>query len=230
MTSEEPEKRIERYLYQYIPLSAAMGVQVRTATLGHVKLAAPLRPNVNHTETVFGGSAAALATLSAWTLLHLRLEDAGLDARLVAGHLAAEVVGGEAQLGGAALLDPDERRQPLPFRGPDGDLPREGVQVGGHHEEADHRGHCRSPEPIPHYPRPMPRSKSKRSRYTPPPPKKAPPSPPWVPALMFTGFGLGVLIIVLNYLGLLPGGAGNGYLFLGLGFITGGFLLATQYR
>ena len=61
----------------------------------------------------------------------------------------------------------------------------------------------------------MPRSKSKRSRYTPPPPKKAPPSPPWVPALMFTGFGLGVLIIVLNYLGLLPGGASNGYLFLG---------------
>jgi thioesterase domain-containing protein len=83
MTFEEPERRIERYLYQYIPLSAAMGVQVRTATIGHVKLAAPLRPNVNHTETVFGGSAAALATLSAWTLLHLRLEYAGLDARLV---------------------------------------------------------------------------------------------------------------------------------------------------
>jgi hypothetical protein len=76
----------------------------------------------------------------------------------------------------------------------------------------------------------MPRSKSKRSRYTPPPPKKAPPSPPWVPTLMFTGFGLGVLIIVLNYLGLFPGGAKNGYLFLGLAFITGGFLLATQYR
>jgi hypothetical protein len=76
----------------------------------------------------------------------------------------------------------------------------------------------------------MPRSKSKRSRYTPPPPKKAPPSPPWVPALMFTGFALGVLIIILNYLGLLPGGAKNAYLFLGLAFITAGFLLATQYR
>jgi hypothetical protein len=76
----------------------------------------------------------------------------------------------------------------------------------------------------------MPKSKSKRSRYTPPPPKKAPPSPPWVPVLMFTGFGLGVLIIILNYLGLLPGEASNGYLFLGLGFITAGFLLATQYR
>jgi thioesterase domain-containing protein len=83
MTFELSEKRVERYLHQYIPLSAAMGVEVRTATLEHVKLAAPLGPNVNHTETVFGGSAAALATLSAWTLLHLRLEDAGLDARLV---------------------------------------------------------------------------------------------------------------------------------------------------
>ena len=88
MTSEASEKRVERYLHQYIPLSAAMGVQVRTATVEHVKLAAPLAPNVNHTETVFGGSAAALATLSAWTLLHLRLEDAGLDAQ--PGHPAQQ--------------------------------------------------------------------------------------------------------------------------------------------
>jgi len=80
---EEPELRVQRYLYQYIPLSAAMGVQVRTARVEHVKLAAPLAPNVNHTETVFGGSAAALATLSAWTLLHLRLEQSQLDAKLV---------------------------------------------------------------------------------------------------------------------------------------------------
>ena len=83
MTLEPSEERIQRYLHQYIPLSAAMGVQVRMATVEHVKLAAPLAPNVNHTETVFGGSGAALATLSAWTLLHLRLQDARLDARLV---------------------------------------------------------------------------------------------------------------------------------------------------
>lgn len=83
MTVEDHAARIQRYLYQYIPLSAAMGVQVRTACVEHVKLAAPLAPNTNHAETVFGGSAAAVATLSAWTLLHLRLEDAGLDTRLV---------------------------------------------------------------------------------------------------------------------------------------------------
>ena len=41
---------------------------------------------------------------------------------------------------------------------------------------------------------------------------------------------VGMLVIICNYLGLLPGEASNGYLFLGLGFITVGFLVATQYR
>jgi thioesterase domain-containing protein len=83
MSSHAPEMLLERYLHQQIPLSAAMGVRVRMATPERVQLAAPLAPNVNHTDTVFGGSAAALATLSAWALLHLRIARAGLDARLV---------------------------------------------------------------------------------------------------------------------------------------------------
>ena len=83
MRVEGFEERVQRYLHQVIPLSVAMGVRVTHATLGHVKLSAPLAPNVNHADTVFGGSAAALATLSAWTLLHLRLEDARLNATLV---------------------------------------------------------------------------------------------------------------------------------------------------
>jgi thioesterase domain-containing protein len=83
MTVEGSEQRVQRYLHQVIPLSAAMGVRVTHASVGHVKLSAPLAPNTNHADTVFGGSAAALATLSAWTLLHLRLEDARLDATLV---------------------------------------------------------------------------------------------------------------------------------------------------
>ena len=74
---------LERYLHEQIPLSAAMGVRVRIATPERVQLAAPLALNVNHHETIFGGSAAALATLSAWTLLHLRMARAELHARLV---------------------------------------------------------------------------------------------------------------------------------------------------
>ncbi len=51
-----------------------MGIRVRLATPGRVELAAPLAPNINHHETlVFGGSASAVATLSAWTLVHVGL-------------------------------------------------------------------------------------------------------------------------------------------------------------
>jgi Cell division protein CrgA len=77
----------------------------------------------------------------------------------------------------------------------------------------------------------VPRSKSKRSRYTPPPQKKATKSPLWVPATMFTMLITGVVVIVANYLQLLPGGeAENRYLFVGLGLFTGGAILSTQFR
>ena len=60
-----------------------MGVRVRVATPERVELAAPLAPNINHHETVFGGSAAAIATLSAWTLVSLRLRLSKVAVRLV---------------------------------------------------------------------------------------------------------------------------------------------------
>jgi thioesterase domain-containing protein len=74
---------LEAYLHSNIPLSAAMGVQVKVATPERVLLAAPLGPNINFHQTVFGGSGVVLATLSAWTLLHLRLVHECLDAQLV---------------------------------------------------------------------------------------------------------------------------------------------------
>ena len=48
-----------------------------------VVLQAPLAPNINHRETVFGGSASALAILAAWSLLYTRLREIGTNARLV---------------------------------------------------------------------------------------------------------------------------------------------------
>jgi thioesterase domain-containing protein len=54
-----------------------------SADLDAVVLRAPLEPNINHRETVFGGSASALAILSAWSLLHLRLREECMDVRLV---------------------------------------------------------------------------------------------------------------------------------------------------
>jgi Cell division protein CrgA len=77
----------------------------------------------------------------------------------------------------------------------------------------------------------VPQSKSKRSRYTPPPPKKAPPSPLWVPAALTTCLVTGLVVIVLNYMNMLPGAnTENRYLLLGILLISGGFVLATGYR
>jgi thioesterase domain-containing protein len=74
---------LETYLHKHIPMSGAMQVTVVDLQPDHVILSAPLAPNINHRETVFGGSAAAVATLAAWSLVHTRLTSAGIPSRLV---------------------------------------------------------------------------------------------------------------------------------------------------
>jgi thioesterase domain-containing protein len=81
---------LERYLHANIPLSRAMQVAVLDIGPEAAVLAAPLAPNINHRETVFGGSAAALATLAAWALLHVRLHAAGAACRIVIARSAMD--------------------------------------------------------------------------------------------------------------------------------------------
>jgi hypothetical protein len=52
----------------------------------------------------------------------------------------------------------------------------------------------------------------------------------WVPAIMFALLVTGTAVIMLNYLGILPGEQQNRYLLLGLAEITAGFIVATIYR
>ena len=69
------------------------------------------------------------------------------------------------------------------------------------------------------------------SRNTPAVPAKAKgPSPKWVPVLLFGLLIIGALLIILNYMQLLPGAPRNLYLLLGLAGILGGIMVATQYR
>lgn len=70
---------MEAYLREHIPLTAAMDVHVVRADPSGVVLEAPLEPNLNHRETAFGGSVAALAILAGWTLVHERLESVGIE-------------------------------------------------------------------------------------------------------------------------------------------------------
>ena len=82
---------LEKYLHNRIPLSKAMEVSVVSVSADAVVLRAPLAPNINHRETVFGGSASTLAILAAWSLLQMRLSDEGInDIQLVIQRSAME--------------------------------------------------------------------------------------------------------------------------------------------
>ncbi|MBK5287554.1 MAG: cell division protein CrgA [Acidimicrobiia bacterium] len=80
----------------------------------------------------------------------------------------------------------------------------------------------------------MPQSKSRtktnRQASASAKPAALPPSQLWVPTLMFALLGLGVVIIVTNYFGILPGGANNAFLLIGIGEVTAGFIVATMLR
>jgi hypothetical protein len=68
------------------------------------------------------------------------------------------------------------------------------------------------------------------ARYTPPSAiRLRAPSRMWVPVLMFSLLGIGALLIILNYVGAL-GSVNNAWLVVGLAFILGGIITATQYR
>jgi thioesterase domain-containing protein len=81
----EPVLPVElaRYIHEHIPLSRAMGMAVVSVGENAVILQAPLAPNINHQQSVFGGSATALAILASWALLHVRLRAEGIAERVV---------------------------------------------------------------------------------------------------------------------------------------------------
>jgi thioesterase domain-containing protein len=76
-------REMTRYLHEHIPLSRAMGAAVDSFDGSTVVLSAPLEPNINHRETVFGGSAYCLAVLAGWSVLHFRLRVQQVAARVV---------------------------------------------------------------------------------------------------------------------------------------------------
>ena len=70
-------------------------------------------------------------------------------------------------------------------------------------------------------------------RYTPPIPVRVKRGSKLVPIFMFGFFGIGVAVIILNYLPnapVLPGDSDPWYLLGGLGLICLGFIAATRYQ
>lgn len=82
----------------------------------------------------------------------------------------------------------------------------------------------------------MPESKSKRRkgrrRSVRPPSVQTPPkhrrTSRWIIPLVFGLWAVGVLVIILNYMGIFGGTAQNPLLFAGLGLIAVGFVFSTK--
>ena len=77
------EQQLEKYLHDHIPISQALGLRVLVAGPERVLLSAPLEPNINHRNTAFGGSIAAVATLAGWTWMHVMLRERSSLPRVV---------------------------------------------------------------------------------------------------------------------------------------------------
>lgn len=88
------------------------------------------------------------------------------------------------------------------------------------------------------YHRAMPKSKGRNTKpkkrpYVPrpPAPKKRPEkSPKWYGRMVVGTMLFGVLLIVLNYVGILPGNTHPLWLWGGLGLVGVGFIMATRLR
>ncbi|HEV3130867.1 MAG TPA: cell division protein CrgA [Acidimicrobiales bacterium] len=74
------------------------------------------------------------------------------------------------------------------------------------------------------------RTTVRNDRYTPPIPKNAKTSPRWMGIAIIALFLIGVLVVILNYAGLLPGGVNNLWLVAAIGAIFAGLIMATRYH
>lgn len=68
---------LQTFLHAGIPLARAMQLAVDAIDADGIVLRAPLAPNRNHYGTAFGGAIAAVTVMTAWSLLHARLQSAG---------------------------------------------------------------------------------------------------------------------------------------------------------
>lgn len=77
---------LESILHHDIPLTREMGLKVLSWHDHHLRLQLPLDANINHKNTMFGGSLYCGAVLAGWGWLHLRLREAGVEG----GHIVIQ--------------------------------------------------------------------------------------------------------------------------------------------
>ena len=76
-------KQLQKVLNSEIPLTNHIGIQVGEHTDSSLTLHAPLKNNINHKSTAFGGSIYSISVLSGWGLIYLLLQKHHLAGHIV---------------------------------------------------------------------------------------------------------------------------------------------------
>ena len=74
---------LENFIHSNMPLTRVMAIEILEATEDKVVVFAPLAPNINHMNNIFGGSASVVAILAAWSLVFTKLTEQGLSGHIV---------------------------------------------------------------------------------------------------------------------------------------------------
>ena len=74
---------LQTILNDEIPITTAMGIQVKQLTDHSLLLTAPLSNNINHKSTAFGGSLYSVAVLAGWGMIYAVLDSLGIHAHIV---------------------------------------------------------------------------------------------------------------------------------------------------
>ncbi len=78
-------KTLEQTLHTEVPLTEQMGMRVESHDDNELVLHADFAPNINIHGTAFGGSLYSLCAVTCWGMLHLKFDEAGVDAHSVIG-------------------------------------------------------------------------------------------------------------------------------------------------
>ncbi len=81
--NENNLQEILDYIHEHIPITVQLGASISAYEGNSLTIAAPLAENLNHRQSAFGGSLSAIAILSGWALLFIKLKELGISSRLV---------------------------------------------------------------------------------------------------------------------------------------------------
>lgn len=76
-------QEVLEYVQEHIPITTHLGVTITGYDGSSLCVEAPLAANLNHRQSAFGGSLSAIAILSGWALLFIKLRELQIRSRLV---------------------------------------------------------------------------------------------------------------------------------------------------